>query len=92
MTNNLRFAVCIMFPGTNEFDAVQAALVHNVHILDKLNFDPNNDYSSITNLQNKIDGATMFHLLVHGNHSTLVLQNKSLTEELEKLKNLKPIP
>ena len=82
---HLRFAVCIVFPGTTSADVDSAAIKHNVHILDQQRFDPFKDYGSLQKytLDN---GATILPLFLFSDGALSGEDEPSFRKALERIR------
>jgi hypothetical protein len=82
------FAVCILFPGTNAGDIVNAAMKHNVLILDQETFDPEKDYNDYYHRKDPEKGITILPLFLFPSKSVLANNSSSLQEALDQIKAL----
>ena len=83
--DNLRFAICIAFPGTTSSDVVKAAIHHNVHIIDKEVFDNRKDYSTYSRYDVLENGSRIFALFVFPSESILAEEESTFQEILNRL-------
>jgi hypothetical protein len=82
---NMRFAVCIVLPGTTTGDIVHAALHHCVHLLNQEPYDPEKDYTSYPEIILSSNDQNILPLFVFQKDSVLAEDEQSLKLALEKL-------
>lgn len=90
--DHLRFAFCIVFPDTSSLDVVNAAMRHNVHIIDKEKFDPKKDYTSYKHGYTLENGAEINPLFVFPADSILADNEHSFRKALQRLKDFQTNP
>jgi hypothetical protein len=86
--DNSNFAICILFPGTNAGDIVNAAIKHNVLILDQETFDPAKDYNDYYHREDSEKGIRILPLFLFPSKSVLANNTSTLQEALDQIKAL----
>jgi hypothetical protein len=83
-----RFAICIIFPGATAYDVVNAAIKHNVHILDREPYDPEKNYST-KRYATAANGASIVSLFLFPEEKSILAENDNDLElAIKKIRNL----
>lgn len=85
--DSLKFAVCITFHGTTAEHVVTAAVVHQVHILDKTVYSPLLSYNSMIEQYNELNMPMDIYLLFvfPDEESILLSKEDNIREVLENM-------
>jgi hypothetical protein len=70
-----RFAICVVFPGTNTVAIVNAVMKHDVQVIGKEYFDPSVVYARMM-AECKADGADISLLFVFPNRDAVLVNDK----------------
>jgi len=83
--DELKFAYCIVHPGSTALDMVFAAKQHSVLILDNENFDPQKNYQLARRGYKLHNGVEVAPLFVFPDESLLAEDEQSFQKALSRL-------